>query len=304
MQGMIKYFITLIPVVLVAVLPGKGLHEKKTGDCLECHGDMLKKQNMHPGVDTGCLICHVATDTLHPGDGTMDFRLASPVPALCLECHTDIDENMKQMRYVHGPMTGEESCLACHQPHASDAARLLNEPSKELCISCHTSNLKGDSAIVKNVGQSIRTAANVHPAAAADGGCIICHYPHYGESRNLLTASFPTTRYAAGETGNYDVCFMCHDSDLLAADSTATATAFRNGSKNLHFLHSGGERGRNCTICHDVHASSGPVLIENSIRFGEWQARMNFIKTETGGSCATACHGLKNYDREDAAGKE
>jgi len=300
---MIKYLLIFLPILLAAVIPGPGLHEGKSGDCLVCHEGMLKKEFSHPGVETGCLICHVAIDTIHPGEGTKDFSLPSPVPALCLECHTEMDESIQPPGFAHGPVKNRESCLACHDPHASDVAKQLLRPSRELCISCHNAEIRGDSGVIKAVGRTVMTARYVHPAAEADGGCIICHFPHFSEKRKLLTASFPDTRYAAGLTENYEVCFMCHDGDLLVLENTMTATGFRDGDRNLHYLHSGGDRGRNCTICHDAHASAWPAITEESVRFGEWQVRMNFARTDTGGSCATACHGPKLYDRENAVKK-
>lgn len=184
---MIKYLLIILPVVLALVFPDADRHYGKGGECLECHSGMLEKEFSHPGVETGCLICHVAADTIHPGVGTKDFTLASAVPVLCLECHTEMDESIQPLGFAHGPVKTGKSCLACHDPHASDVAKQLLMPSRELCISCH-----------------------------------------------------------------------------------------------------------------DSHASAWPAVMQGSIRFGEWQVRMNFEKTETGGSCATACHGPEQYDRENA----
>lgn len=297
---MMKYLLIILPVALALVFPDADRHYRKGGECLECHGGMLEKEFSHPGVETGCLICHVAADTVHPGVGTKDFTLASAMPVLCLECHTEMDESIQPLGFAHGPVKSGKSCLACHDPHASDVPKQLLMPSRELCISCHETEVRGDSGVVRAVGRAVMTASHVHPAAAADGGCIICHFPHFSGQVKLLTASFPATRYAAGLAENYEVCFMCHDGDLLTMENTEAATGFRDGSRNLHYLHSGGDRGRNCIICHDAHASAWPAVMEGSVRFGEWQVRMNFEKTETGGNCATACHGPEQYDRENA----
>ena len=93
------------------------------------------------------------------------------------------------------------------------------------------------------------------------------------------------------------LCFLCHESGLLEKDSTTSATGFRNGQKNLHFRHVNKKKGRNCTNCHGVHSAPNPFLLLEKSRFGDWEMPLRFTKTETGGSCITACHAAKTYSR-------
>jgi predicted CXXCH cytochrome family protein len=138
---------------------------------------------------------------------------------------------------------------------------------------------------------------SVHPPIETDG-CVICHNPHFSDKNFLLAGNFPSGNYAKAIPENFDLCFTCHDSELMMAKTTVTATNFRNGNHNLHFIHINGDRGRNCTICHDVHGSPNEKLIKNSVPFGQWTMNLNYKINENGGSCATGCHGLKQYSRK------
>jgi len=74
---------------------------------------------------------------------------------------------------------------------------------------------------------------------------------------------------------------------------TDEATGFRNGERNLHWVHVNKKtKGRTCRTCHEVHASKRPRLVAESVPFGKrgWRLPLNFEKTETGGSCQPGCH--------------
>ena len=87
------------------------------------------------------------------------------------------------------------------------------------------------------------------------------------------------------------------NTDLLNLEKTTNMTEFRNGDQNLHYLHINKEKGRSCTNCHDVHAANNTKLIGTTVKFGRWDMPLNFVGTETGGTCATGCHKEQKYDR-------
>ena len=79
---------------------------------------------------------------------------------------------------------------------------------------------------------------------------------------------------------------------------TTTVTDFRDGSRNLHFVHVNKTRkGRTCRACHETHASRRPNHIRESVPFGNWQLPVNYEKTDDGGSCAPGCHRPETYSR-------
>jgi hypothetical protein len=80
---------------------------------------------------------------------------------------------------------------------------------------------------------------------------------------------------------------------------TSGLTNFRNGERNLHFVHvNKSDRGRNCRACHDAHASPNALHVRSSVPYGSWQMPINFQQTQSGGSCAPGCHKPFEYDRE------
>ncbi|MEZ4999557.1 MAG: cytochrome c3 family protein [Bacteroidales bacterium] len=153
----------------------------------------------------------------------------------------------------------------------------------DLCLSCHRSLIAGKEYVHSPVGE---------------GECTFCHNSHSSANRALLTEPFPETFYAEASSENFILCFSCHDSDLLLSPTTDYATNFREKQENLHFLHIKGQKGRNCFVCHDMHASTLPHILRNSITFGEWTMKVDFIPAENGGTCYSGCHGPKSYSRE------
>jgi hypothetical protein len=76
-------------------------------------------------------------------------------------------------------------------------------------------------------------------------------------------------------------------------------TGFRNGRRNLHYVHVK-TKGRNCQTCHEIHASDQEMHIREEIPFKKrFMIELTFIKTATGGGCVKGCHKPKKYDREE-----
>ena len=82
---------------------------------------------------------------------------------------------------------------------------------------------------------------------------------------------------------------------------TLADTEFRNGNLNLHYRHVNRPKGRTCTACHTPHGSRQKKLIREAFGFGDRTLPIQYEKTETGGTCATACHGPVSYDRCEPA---
>ena len=112
----------------------------------------------------------------------------------------------------------------------------------------------------------------------------------------MAEKAFPDSFYTSFESEKYDLCFACHDKQIILEEKTA-ATGFRNGEQNLHYLHVNREKGRSCRACHHEHAANQPNHIREEVPFGRWRMQVEFEKTETGGSCSTGCHVPYKYDR-------
>jgi predicted CXXCH cytochrome family protein len=253
----------------------------KTGDelCFGCHQevrDTLAKKNVHPAIDEGCTSCHL------PHGGPNPKLLAKAGAELCFQCHDDIESVVQKAAVQHPAL--EEGCTSCHSPHASDQGKLLLETETEVCTNCH--------------GEILTKAMTTLHGPIAKGSCTACHQPHGSQQAKLLVKDFPTTSYVPYTDKAYELCFSCHKRDLVQYPDTSFATGFRDGDRNLHYVHvNNAEKGRSCALCHNLHGGTNPVLIADSVPFGKWKLPLKFVKTETGGSCAPGCHRSQSYDR-------
>jgi len=305
--------------------------------CSECHIDLLENEVVHPIAEEGCEICHETTGAEHPGEATgfkltdsypglcymchddknQKENVHYPVQeGDCSGCHSphsssnkslildDFSENAcldchyietDDANIVHGP-AGKGECQVCHDPHQTDYPGMIKKESKEMCLSCHNEDIKSDNGILKSIATVLVDGNTIH-APIANGDCIICHLPHSGDFPFLLIGAYPVQQYTEATVENFDLCFMCHDSDLMTADSTGYATNFRHGTKNLHYLHINGNRGRNCNLCHNAHGAPNSHILEETVLFGKWNMPMRLELTEQGGSCATGCHKRLEYNR-------
>ncbi len=248
--------------------------------CFTCHADLqgdFKKKVVHPAIDMGCPSCH------NPhGSGVKKFFSAEGA-ALCYQCHPQIEEKLKSAKVVHAPIKTAQSCASCHAPHSSDAQKLLSAEGKDLCLGCHKDFIKKKQTVMHG---PIR-----------DGKCTPCHNPHGTPNDRLLIKPYSPAFYVSYSDSEFQFCFSCHNRDLLKFPTTSYATGFRDGERNLHFLHiNKKDKGRTCRACHVVHAGEKPKLIADKVTFGKWSLPLNFEKTETGGSCTPGCHQKYSYD--------
>ncbi|MBI4583285.1 MAG: hypothetical protein HY717_04605 [Planctomycetes bacterium] len=264
--------------------------------CLGCHRslrDLLKGEApVHQALVQGCLFCHSA----HGGD--FPAMVSHQSRALCQNCHQNVTDGLTSARSVHGAVDDEKACMRCHAPHTSVFDRLLRDPPAELCIGCHDCEIALPSGRkIGNIHEQISTAASVH-GPVKEKNCLPCHFPHSSPNVSLLRGEYPENLYSQFTESTYDLCFHCHDRRLVT-DERSTRFGFRNGDRNLHRVHVYREKGRACGICHEPHASKLVKLLRESVSFGPegWQLPINFVKTETGGSCTTACHKKYSYDK-------
>jgi len=263
-----------------------GLIKSDLDLCLSCHEDQkafYKQKVIHPPVKMDCISCH------NPHQSPYKFQLESgPSSArLCFTCH-DEDDKM-EYKYLHGPV-GSEDCMACHNPHASNYKHLVREGPQEiqLCDSCH-----------EEIPKKIENDAFKH-GVINKGLCSPCHAFHGSNLTKHWTHLFPDKFYNPYDPKLYSLCFQCHEKTQAFYEQSTTLTNFRNGNRNLHYLHVTRRKGRTCIACHDVHATNQERLIRSSTPFGpsNFSIRIVFVKTPTGGTCMMSCHVSKGYDRE------
>ncbi|MEI7897079.1 MAG: cytochrome c3 family protein [bacterium] len=263
--------------------------------CTDCHSDLIEKKILHEPAKDGCDNCHQVNINDHTQKGVNGLHLTEKMPELCYTCHDGTKKDVDTTRVVHQAVKVKKLCLNCHSPHSTDAKKLLIADKKELCLTCHDKDADSTGKKLVNIKKLLKTSKVIHPAIA--GGCTSCHKAHASTENFLLISAYPKGQYVAGNKDSYAVCWECHDVDLFGLAKTATSTNFRDGERNLHFLHVNREKGRSCSICHNVHATNNLHLIVDKVPFGEWTMPMNYTPSDSGGSCAPGCHGYAQYKR-------
>ena len=289
----------LIPLLIALTVANPAFCQGLAQDaisCLGCHQKVLEEEYKHVAAVKNCMNCHKSNGNAHPAEGIKGFTLLAETPGLCYSCHEKIKTGSEGARYPHPVMTSGKNCLVCHSPHASSEKKLLLVSETKLCLGCHNKSVSAENKPIQNIRQ-IATSNTYTHGMISKTGCSGCHMPHGSPNPFILAGSYQEGIYTSVNKENFLVCFTCHKSELLLEENTTTATAFRNGSKNLHYLHIQGSKTRKCVSCHNVHGAMNTRLIAEKISFGKWEMPIQFRILDKGGSCAPGCHAEKIYKR-------
>ena len=189
--------------------------------CLGCHTGHVGEQwagSAHDINTVACADCH----QLHtPKDAIIEKRTQADA---CYACHANIKADFLKPS-AHPVRQGQLVCTDCHNPHGTNADKLLVRTTlNETCYSCHT----------EKRGPLIWE----HAPVAED--CSICHDPHGAVHGSMLTRRAPL------------LCQSCHTPSghpSVPYDSSGLA-----GGTASPFLLAG-----NCLSCHtQVHGSNHP----------------------------------------------
>jgi predicted CXXCH cytochrome family protein len=134
--------------------------------------------------------------------------------------------------------------------------------------------------------------------AKKEGGCVACHNPHGSNHFSMLKKSYSKKFYDELNPKEF-ICYKCHKPRKIKTKYTTKYTNFRDGNRNLHFVHAGDKKGRACRACHDEHASKYPHLIRDYTDFNGVKFPLRYVSTKNGGSCQPACHKRFEYDRKN-----
>ena len=150
--------------------------------CFLCHKDKIgefAQDYIHGPVAGGtCTVCH------DPHGSEFDANLRSPVPVLCLFCHTSMDEMVDPVQ--HKPFR-DGKCVICHDAHATGNRWVLTKSSGELCLDCHREDVvPGNHRHPIDRKPNNRLETNLTLTDRGRLECLSCHHPHTGKASYLL----------------------------------------------------------------------------------------------------------------------
>lgn len=264
--------------------------------CLDCHEDFKKyltRPFTHAPAIGSCVNCH------NPHNSQYPKLLEDDISTMCLGCHSDMKSVTTEARVKHDATIKDKACVNCHNPHGANVEYLLVDLPFNLCVNCH-----GKDNVIDNEGNvltNFKTLLAENPeqhGPVRDKDCSACHNPHGEKYFRLLDQEYPAQFYSPYDPKLYALCFECHEERVFEEPQTETLTLFRNGAKNLHYVHvNKKERGRTCRACHEVHASKQKHHIREGVPYGSkgWILKIRYTPTPFGGSCGKNCHDSRSY---------
>ena len=266
--------------------------------CRTCHEALVSTfesvKRSHLQIKRGCLACHNVHGTDYKG------HVIASTGVLCLSCHEEIKVAIDGAAVSHDAVLTGERCLSCHDPHASNLPMMLREDQVSVCLECHADPLLSvDGREIPGLKSEL-TRKKFEHGPVKSGHCNACHSIHGAQHERLLKEPAPAILQGVFDIKHYALCFQCHTRELVLEERTWTATRFRDGDLNLHYLHvRAGDGGRTCTSCHAVHGSDLPLHISSFVRFegSGWRMPVGFVKEEDGGTCSSGCHETLGYRR-------
>lgn len=265
--------------------------------CLGCHDQMNEQikhvRVLHKPLEGECQQCHETHASNYVA------QLKNEPAQLCESCHEPVKKIIQTAAYKHSAATTGQACLSCHTPHGGQLAKLMKAEPAKACMTCHDKKIEvARDHVVPSMAAILDPKLDKH-GPIREGDCSGCHAPHGGPNAKLLAKPYSEAFYQPFELAKYELCFSCHDKELVLKEKTTGLTRFRNGEENLHFLHvNKDKKGRNCWACHATHTSSQPLHIRETVPFGKWEMPISFQQNASGGSCKPGCHEEAIYDRE------
>jgi predicted CXXCH cytochrome family protein len=229
----------------------------------QCHPKYGKAKYVHGPIGAGvCTPCHRPHKDYTPEKhNAASFTMAAKGKDLCFICHENLKQKMSG-KFIHGPVAMGD-CIACHDPHQSDANFSMKKPTTSaLCFGCHENKMT--------------IKAFLHGPVAA-GDCNVCHNPHASDFKfQLVTAGndlcFLCHQDRMEEFKRKSIhkpvaesCTLCHDAHnadvkyLLTKDQVTQCfdchPAFRDRLAKAKIQHTALKKGP-CTTCHTPHSSN------------------------------------------------
>ena len=265
------------------------LNEKQPALCLPCHdaseNKIIDAHNGQPFDKSECTGCHDPhssdspklvpershapyaareCDSCHkpPKDGCVQLEAAT-VNELCFTCHDDLKKRLDGAKSRHTLLgMGDNSCVECHDPHATNHDHGLKRSQRSLCGSCHADLTQGKKYVHEPVQASCTYCHDAHGSnhpknlqASTNELCLGCHGP---VAIKIVQGPEPVTLFDGRVTlppkPFEDLKYFQLDGDNRKGHPFPGHPVFVPAV--------GDKPGINCLTCHRTHAANGsPVLL-------------------------------------------
>jgi len=291
----------------------------EVANCTVCHSGSVAAKNIAAEFESG------AKASAHPITASQGTHRPNENPATmvrhvtCADCHDPhmataastgsrampgplqgaVGVNLSGMRVA--PATAEyQVCIKCHdprEPSTPGAARVEATRSVRVKINPANASFHPIAAIGKNSG--VRGLLAGYTASSVIS-CSDCHNnsdpgprgAHASRFAPILERNYSATDPTPESPVSYDICYKCHDRNMLVSDSARTFP------HRLHVVNSQAS----CAACHDAHGSRKNAHLINfmardatghSVVTPNRSGRLEYVTTSPGkGSCYLTCHGV------------
>jgi predicted CXXCH cytochrome family protein len=235
------------------------------------------KKFKEPALDKGCVACHLDCSQLSPANQKEppEYYLKAKEPELCLDCHASPGKKSLSPSHDNQPL-GKSKCTSCHDPHSSDAPKLLLKYSHgpyaaRLCSDCHPKPEDGKVGLTavnvdslcynchSNFKAEMEGAGSRHKLLSqSNRSCMECHDPHAANQEYDL------------KKPAQELCVSCHD-ERPKQTAQGNAPLMKAGETDVQYLKLSSKyvhepAKKSCLICHDAHASQFPKELRVSMR--------------------------------------
>src|SRR5690348_1307309 len=195
--------------------------------CVSCHDKMDNQIHLakfvHQPAKSDCRKCH----EVHASDHVK--QLKEEPRDLCLSCHKQVKDQIASATVTHSATMSGEACLNCHTAHAGNLSKLMKAEPIKACLSCHETKVTTKDERVIPAMTALADPHQDKHGPIREGDCAGCHLAHGSKNEHLLVKPYSTAFYQPFSLGKYELCFSCHDSQLVLEPRTTGLTGFRNG---------------------------------------------------------------------------
>ncbi len=301
-------------------------YAQEENNCLVCHNGNVASTDIQSQINKSYSHDVFAYQSIHD---TEENSLVQTIHVECEDCHNphEVNNNSASAPNASGYISGVKGVDNSGNP----VTRISYQ--YELCYRCHTetSGMPGSPTTRLMEQNNVRlefasTNPSFHPIEAAGASsnvpslispytessiiyCTDCHAddgssspagPHGSIYPHILKYNYQTTDGTVESAQNYELCYSCHDRDIILDTST-------NFGYRVHYVHIV-EENTPCNVCHDPHGVNGSQVVNgtgtrlinfdlsvvNPNRDGELYFSDGNDDVDFSGSCYLECHGQQH----------